>query len=64
MNGHEIIKILEKNGWILERITGSHHQYKKEGEPNIITVPVHGKKDIVYARKILKDAGIDMGKRR
>jgi predicted RNA binding protein YcfA (HicA-like mRNA interferase family) len=60
MNGKEIIKILEKNGWILDRISGSHHILIKEGKRSI-PVPVHGKKDIPIglAQKILKQAGIE-----
>jgi predicted RNA binding protein YcfA (HicA-like mRNA interferase family) len=25
MNGKELIKILKENGWILDRVNGSHH---------------------------------------
>jgi predicted RNA binding protein YcfA (HicA-like mRNA interferase family) len=64
MNGDQIIDILKKNGWKLDHITGSHHHFKKDGYQGLVTVPLHGKKDIAYARKILKDAGIDMGRRR
>ncbi len=30
LTGKELCKILEENGWILKRIQGSHHLYKKE----------------------------------
>ncbi|MBD3345704.1 MAG: addiction module toxin, HicA family [Chitinivibrionales bacterium] len=60
MNGKELIKILENDGWILDRISGSHHILIKEGKRSI-PVPVHGKKDIPIglAKKILKQAGIE-----
>ena len=59
MNGKELIKIMKKNGWILDRINGSHHIMVREGERSI-PVPVHGKKDIPkgLANAIQKQAGI------
>ncbi len=59
MNGKELIKKMKKNGWILDRINGSHHIMVREGDRSI-PVPVHGKKDIPkgLASAILKQAGI------
>lgn len=59
MHGKEIIKKMKQHGWILDRISGSHHIMVKEGKPSI-PVPVHGKKDIPkgLALAILKQAGI------
>jgi predicted RNA binding protein YcfA (HicA-like mRNA interferase family) len=59
MSGREIVKIMKRNGWILDRISGSHHVMVKEGLRSI-PVPVHGKKDIPkgLASAILKQAGI------
>jgi predicted RNA binding protein YcfA (HicA-like mRNA interferase family) len=45
MNGKELIKILKKNGWVLDRITGSHQIMIKEGK-RAVPVPVHGSKDL------------------
>lgn len=44
-NSREIIRRLEKEGWTLARITGSHHHFAKAGRRNIVTVP-HPKKDL------------------
>jgi len=44
MKSNELIKLLYKNGWVLDRIKGSHHIYKKDN--NTISVPVHGNKDL------------------
>ncbi|MDR0842326.1 MAG: type II toxin-antitoxin system HicA family toxin [Acidobacteriota bacterium] len=60
MNEKEVIKRLEKEGWVVVRIKGSHHWIEKgdKGFP----VPVHGAKDLkkgVLAR-ISKDAGIKL----
>ncbi|WP_332461305.1 type II toxin-antitoxin system HicA family toxin, partial [Leptospira chreensis] len=30
MTGKELIKVLKKDGWELDRITGSHHILKKK----------------------------------
>jgi len=59
MNGKELIKKMKKNGWILDRINGSHHIMVREGKRSV-PVPVHGKKDIPkgLASAILKQAGI------
>ena len=59
MTGRDIVKIMKRNGWILDRISGSHHVMVKEGRRSI-PVPVHGKKDIPkgLANAILKQAGI------
>jgi predicted RNA binding protein YcfA (HicA-like mRNA interferase family) len=38
--------ILERHGWHLARTKSSQHIYKKPGETAIITVPVHGNKDL------------------
>ena len=39
--GKEFVKILEKNGWKLLRINGSHHIYGKQNHIERITVPIH-----------------------
>ena len=63
MNGKEIIKKLEKNGWSLSRVKGSHHIMKKEGMAPIV-VPVHGKKDIKpgLLRSLEKATGVTLKK--
>ena len=58
MTGKDLIKLLERNGWSLDRIKGSHHQMVKGDES--VTVPVHGTRDLAKGTvsKILKDAGL------
>lgn len=53
-------KILERLGWRLARIKSSHHIYKKPGEVAIVTVPVHGNKDLRQGTQatIMKVAGL------
>lgn len=58
MNGKQMIKLLEKNGFKLDRITGSHHIMIK-GEITL-PVPVHGSKDLKKGLEfsLLKRAGL------
>jgi predicted RNA binding protein YcfA (HicA-like mRNA interferase family) len=51
------------NGWILDRINGSHHIFIKEGK-RAIPIPVHGTKEIPkgLVNAILKQAEIKRGK--
>jgi len=58
VTGKQIVEILKANGWVLDRISGSHYIMVKDGYRSI-PVPVHGSKDLgVWAQKILKEAGI------
>jgi len=59
--GKELIRLLEKHGWEIVRIEGSHHMLTKPGCEAVISVPVHGSNDlkIGLTRHILKLAGID-----
>lgn len=58
MTGKEVIRLLAKNGWILDRIKGSHHIMIKENKT--LSVPVHGSKDLGKGllNKILKEGGL------
>jgi predicted RNA binding protein YcfA (HicA-like mRNA interferase family) len=46
ISGKELTKILEKHGWKLARIHGSHYIYTKSEVTEIITIPVHGNKPL------------------
>ena len=60
ISGKKLCKILEGNGWVLVRISGSHHVYTKNGEEAKIVVPVHGNKELKIGllKAILKTAGL------
>ena len=60
VTGKKLCKILQENGWKLNRISGSHHVFVKEGETARIIVPVHGNKEIKTGllKAILKTAGL------
>ena len=42
VSGRAFAKALEKRGWTLLRINGSHHIYGKEGERQRFSIPIHG----------------------
>lgn len=38
MNGKDILKVLKKNGWTLQRVNGSHHILKKDDKSYSLAV--------------------------
>ncbi|RLF78597.1 hypothetical protein DRN32_06490 [Thermococci archaeon] len=60
ISGKEFARILEKKGWKLIRVKGSHHIYMKEGNPARISVPIHGNKPLKKGllRYFMKITGI------
>lgn len=59
MNSGELIKRLEKPGWVLRGVKGSHHIYIHPGRAGHISIP-HPKKDLGMGlvHKLLKQAGL------
>lgn len=53
-------KILEEHGWELRRTRGSHFIHARPGEPTILSVPVHGDRDLKRGMlaRFLKLAGL------
>ncbi len=60
VSGKRMVQVLKKHGWVLDRIQGSHHQFRKTGNPNVITVPVHGNKPLKTGLQhdIMRKAGL------
>ncbi|HZD48426.1 MAG TPA: type II toxin-antitoxin system HicA family toxin [Silvibacterium sp.] len=60
MKAREIIRTIKKDGWKLERQTGSHMHFSHPTKPGIVTVPFHGSKDLpkYVVASILKQAGL------
>ena len=58
MTAKEAMAILKANGWKLDRVTGSHHVFVKDGLRSV-SVPFHGTVDLgILGKRILKQAGI------
>jgi predicted RNA binding protein YcfA (HicA-like mRNA interferase family) len=60
ISGRRFCRVLEVHGWQLQRVHGSHYIYAKPGHPILLTVPVHGNKDLKTGtlHRLLKDAGL------
>lgn len=58
MNSREVMKMIEAEGWVLKRITGSHHHFMHATRQGIVTVP-HPNKDLPVGtlRSIEKQSG-------
>lgn len=61
VNGKEFARLLQRHGWELKRVKGSHHIFAKSGNPARISVPIHGNSHLKIGllRHFLKVAGID-----
>lgn len=44
-SSREVIKLLEADGWYLDDVEGSHHQFKHDFKKGRVTVP-HPRKDL------------------
>ena len=60
LSGKELARILERYGWQLTRILGSHHVYSKQGRTERLSVPIHGSNPLKpgLQRYLVKVAGI------
>jgi predicted RNA binding protein YcfA (HicA-like mRNA interferase family) len=45
-SGNEIARVLERHGWSLLRVQGSHHIYGKSGSVVRISIPIHGNRPL------------------
>lgn len=45
MKVKEVIKMIEKDGWYLDRQKGSHRQYKHPKKRGLVTIAVHKMSD-------------------
>ncbi|HEY5607119.1 MAG TPA: type II toxin-antitoxin system HicA family toxin [Alphaproteobacteria bacterium] len=61
LSGKELAKIVERHGWKLLRIHGSHHVYGKPGSVVRLSIPIHGNRTLKTGlqRHLLKAAEID-----
>lgn len=58
-SSRELIKLVQKDGWELVRIEGSHYHFKHQSKKGIVTIP-HPKKNLPVAtiKSILKQSRI------
>ncbi len=56
----EVIRLLDKNGWVKMRSRGSHRQFRHPSQPLVITVPGNEGTELAPGtlKAILKKAGL------
>jgi len=60
ISGRALAQAIQRKGWVLIRIKGSHHVFIKEGRPERIVIPIHGNRPLKIGllRSQMKIAGI------
>ena len=60
VTGKEFTRLLERRGWALLRVQGSHHIYGKPGNMVRLSVPIHGNKSLKTGllNHLMKMAGL------
>jgi predicted RNA binding protein YcfA (HicA-like mRNA interferase family) len=46
VSGREFARMIERRGWRLLRIAGSHHVYGKPGSIVRLSIPIHGNRPL------------------
>ncbi len=46
VSGKELAKAVQRAGWTLDRIKGSHHVYIKPGRRERLIIPIHGSRPL------------------
>jgi predicted RNA binding protein YcfA (HicA-like mRNA interferase family) len=61
VSGRELARLVERHGWRLLRVAGSHHIYGKPASVVRLSIPIHGNKTLKTGllRHLLKMAEID-----
>lgn len=60
VSGKKLSRIVQKYGWVLKRVKGSHHIFEKDGLETTLSIPIHGNKDLKIGtlKAILKQANL------
>ncbi|MBI3953002.1 MAG: type II toxin-antitoxin system HicA family toxin [Chloroflexi bacterium] len=60
VSGRDFAKIVERHGWKLLRIHGSHHIYGKPGQVVRLSIPIHGNRPLKTGllAYLVKSAGL------
>ena len=59
MSSSDLIRLVEKDGWVIKSVNGSHHHFKHPTKKGKVTIP-HPRKDLPIGtvNAILKQAGM------
>jgi predicted RNA binding protein YcfA (HicA-like mRNA interferase family) len=60
VSGKEMARLVERHGWLLLRINGSHHIYGRVGSIVRLSIPIHANRPLKTGllRHLLKQAGL------
>ncbi len=60
LSGPQFARAVERFGWTLLRINGSHHIYGKDGEAARLSIPFHGSRvlKVGLQRSLMRAAGL------
>jgi predicted RNA binding protein YcfA (HicA-like mRNA interferase family) len=60
LSGKDLAKAIERHGWVLLRVNGSHHVYGKRGSVVRLSIPIHGNHPLKKGlfRHLVKQAGL------
>jgi len=60
ISGKQLVQILVKEGWYIDKIKGSHYKLKHSQKPKPVVIPVHGSQDLKKGllKDLLKDTGL------
>lgn len=58
LNGRQALRVLQRGGYAITHVRGSHYYLRKPGASNLVVVPVHGSRDLPLGtlRSILRQA--------
>jgi predicted RNA binding protein YcfA (HicA-like mRNA interferase family) len=63
VSGQRVVRALERGGYLVDRIVGSHHVLKYPGDPTrTVAVPCHSGRDLKPGtiRGIIRQAGLSV----
>jgi predicted RNA binding protein YcfA (HicA-like mRNA interferase family) len=46
VRGRHLARAVERKGWVLLRVHGSHHIYGRSGEAARLSIPIHHDRDL------------------
>ena len=61
VSGKELARVIQKRGWVLSRVNGSHHVFSKEGQRERIVIPIPGNQPLKIGllKTLMKVAELD-----
>jgi len=61
VSGKELARIIQRKGWLLARVHGSHHIFAMAGRRERIVIPIHGNRPLKVGllRSLMKIAELE-----